>query len=72
MAQVKREIRRVIEAVDCGQTERGVGAVLFQGFNVLLKALETERRIKETEEIEARLEELEREIDLEHRRVGYG
>ena len=72
MAEVKREIRRVIEAVDSRQTERGIGAVLLQGFNVLLKALETERRIKETEEIGARLEELEREIDREHRRVGYG
>jgi hypothetical protein len=73
MAEVKREIRRVIEAVDCGQTERGVGAVLFQGFNVLLKAIETERRIREMEDIEARLEELEREMGHEeYERGAYG
>jgi len=59
MAEVKREIRRVIGAVDAGETERGVGAVLFQGFNTLLKAIEIERRIREQEELEGRLEALE-------------
>ena len=59
MAEVKREIRRVIEAVDKGETERGVGAVLFQGFNTLLKAVEVERKIVEQEELEGRLEALE-------------
>jgi hypothetical protein len=59
MAEVKREIRRVIEAVDSGKTERGVGAVLFQGFNTLLKAVETERRIVEQQELEERIRRLE-------------
>jgi hypothetical protein len=59
MAEVKREIRCVIEAVDAGETERGVGAVLFQGFNTLLKAVELERKVKEQEELEDRLEALE-------------
>jgi hypothetical protein len=59
MSEVKREIRRVIEAVDSGATERGVGAVLFQGFNTLLKAIEIERRIREAEEFEERLRRLE-------------
>jgi hypothetical protein len=58
MAEVKREIRCVIEAVDAGKTERGVGAVLFQGFNTLLKAVELERKVKEQEELEDRLEAL--------------
>jgi hypothetical protein len=39
--------------------ERGVGAVAFQGYNALLKAVETERRIREVEELETRLEVLE-------------
>src|SRR5919202_52041 len=56
MAEVKREIRRVIEDVDSKRTERGVGAVIFQGYNTLLKAIETERKIKEAEELEVRLE----------------
>jgi uncharacterized protein (DUF1501 family) len=59
MAELKREIRRVIEAVDSGETERGVGAVLFQGFNTLLKAVETERRIAEQEEVLERIAALE-------------
>jgi hypothetical protein len=59
MAEVKREIRRVIDAVDSGETERGVGAVLFQGFNTLLKAVAVERKIREEEELTERLEALE-------------
>ncbi len=59
MAEVKREIRRVIEAVGTGETERSVGAVLFQGFNTLLKAVEVERRIVEQQEVLERIEALE-------------
>jgi hypothetical protein len=50
----------VIGAVLGGRVERGVGAVVFQGYNALLKVVETERRVRETDEMEARLEELER------------
>jgi hypothetical protein len=42
-----------------GSLERSVGAVLLQGYNTLLKATETERRWYETQELEARIEELE-------------
>jgi len=44
-----------------GSVERGIAAVGFQGFNVLLKAVETERRVKETDELLERLERLETE-----------
>ena len=59
LAEIKRSIREVIEEVRDGSVERGVGAVVFQGFNSLLKAVETERRIKEAEELTARIEALE-------------
>jgi hypothetical protein len=59
LAEVKREIRRVIEGVLDGSIERGIGAVAFQGFNTLLKGVETERRIKEAAELEERLTRLE-------------
>jgi hypothetical protein len=59
LAEIKRSIRDVIEGVRGGALERSVGAVVFQGYNCLLKAVETERRIKETDELEARLEALE-------------
>ena len=60
MAEVKREIRRVIADVDSRRTERGVGAVIFQGYNTLLKAIETERKIRDQEELVERIERLER------------
>jgi hypothetical protein len=61
LVQIKREIRSVIGGVLTGHITRPVGAVAFQGFNALLKAIETERRIKETEELEERIEALEDE-----------
>jgi hypothetical protein len=60
LAKIKADIRTVIDDVLREETERGIGAVAFQGFNALLKALETERRIREAEELEARIEALER------------
>jgi hypothetical protein len=60
----------VIGEVNSGRTQRGVGAVLFQGFNTLLKAIETERRVRETEELEERIEALEQSRGEEGRRYG--
>jgi archaellum component FlaC len=48
----------VIEAVRTKALERATGAVVFQGYNTLLKALDTERRIRETEELAREVEEL--------------
>ncbi len=60
LSEIKREIRSVIADALSGKTQRGVAAVVFQGYNALLKAVEAERRIKETEEFEERLAALER------------
>jgi uncharacterized protein DUF5763 len=60
LATIKRELHAVIAGVLSGRVERGRGAVAFQGYNALLKAVETERRIRETEDLEARIEALER------------
>lgn len=59
LSEVKREIRTVISDVLEGRVERGVGAVVFQGYNTLLKAVEVDRRIREEEELLARIEQLE-------------
>jgi hypothetical protein len=59
LTSIKRDVRRVIDGVLRGDLERGVGAVLFQGFNTLLKAVETERKVRETDELIERLEALE-------------
>jgi hypothetical protein len=50
-----------------GKVERGVAAVVNQIINTRVRLLEVERKIKETEELEARLEALE---DVLQRRTG--
>ena len=75
LSETKREIRNVIEGVLDGSIERGKGAVAFQGFNALLKAVEVERRIREQEELEerlARLESLQQQSRPSTRRGGIG
>jgi hypothetical protein len=56
---LKKRISLVIEAVLEGSQDRGRAAVAIQGFNALKGVLELERKIKETEELEARIEALE-------------
>jgi uncharacterized protein YwlG (UPF0340 family) len=62
MHEIKSEIKAVIEAVQTGQLNRGVGAVVFQGYNTLLRAVEMERKVRELDELEERLEILESRI----------
>ena len=57
---LKRRISDVVDAVLEGSQDRGRAAVAIQGLNALRGAVELERKIKETEELEARLEDLER------------
>ena len=61
LSEVKRKISAVVSDVLEGRVERGVGAVVFQGYNTLLKAVQVEMRIKEAEEFEERLAALERD-----------
>ena len=60
---LKRRISDVVDAVLDGSQERGPAAVAIQGLNALRGALELERKVKETEELEARLEALEAQAD---------
>jgi hypothetical protein len=59
LSDLKRRISEVIEAVLEGSQDRGRAAVAIQGFNALRAALEQERKIKETENLEARIQALE-------------
>jgi hypothetical protein len=59
VAEIKKEIRGVIGGVLSGRVERSTGATMFMGFNVLLRAVEIARKIKEQDEVLARLEALE-------------
>jgi len=56
---LKKRISEVIDAVLEGSQDRGRAAVAIQGFNALKSVLELERKIKETDELEARIEALE-------------
>ena len=49
----------MIEAVRDGSLDRGTGAVVGGLYNTLLRALETERKWHEADELEQRLEALE-------------
>jgi hypothetical protein len=59
LSEIKRSIREAIDEVREGAVERGIGAVLFQGYNTLLKAVEVGRKLREQEELEERLQALE-------------
>ncbi len=73
LTEAKRDILDVIKGVREESIERPVGAVVFQGYNTLLKALDVERRWRETDELEARLEELEAALVRNSREGGgYG
>ena len=57
---LKRRVSDLIDDVLEGRQDRGRAAVAMQGFNALRGVLELERKVKETDELEARLEALER------------
>lgn len=56
---LKRRISEVIDDVLEGSQERGRAAVAIQGFNALRSTLELERKVRELDELEARIEALE-------------
>jgi len=60
---LKRRVSALIDAVLDGSQDRGRAAVAIQGFNALRGVLELERKIREVDELEARLEALERAND---------
>jgi hypothetical protein len=62
---LKRRISEVIDAVLDGSQDRGRAAVAIQGFNALRGVLELERKIREAEELEARLVALEEALGQE-------
>lgn len=59
IGDLKGRILQTVDAVLDGTLDRGRAAVGIQGLNALRAALELERKIKETEELEARIAELE-------------
>ena len=61
--ELKDELRSLIRKVKEGTMASGPASVITQLSNVLLRAIETERKIRETEDLEERLAALERGRD---------
>jgi hypothetical protein len=58
---IKAQLEDLTEQVLSGALETGRAAIANQLINTRLRAIELERKIKETDELEARLEALERD-----------
>ncbi len=56
---LKRQLQELTDDALAGRVERGVAAVCGQLLNVKLRAVELERKVKETDELEERIERLE-------------
>src|SRR5215210_2315239 len=56
---IKKRLSQLSNDVLTGNVDRGVGAVASQILNVYLRAVGMELKIKEVEELEGRLDELE-------------
>ena len=69
LAGMKAQLEDLAERVLSGELETGRAAVANQLINTRLRAVELERKIKETDEQEARLEALER---ARERRTRWG
>ncbi len=67
LAKLDKQLENLASNALEGKVERGVAAVVNQIINTRARLLEVERKIKETEELEARLEALE---DVLKRRTG--
>ncbi len=57
--KAKRRISELVEGTVNGTVDKGRASVAFQGLGILARFLELERRAKESEELEARIAELE-------------
>ena len=60
LAVLKAQLRSVADGVLSGIVEPKRGAVAVQALSALIRAIEQERKIKELEELEERLSDLER------------
>ena len=69
LVELKKNLSTLISNVLSGSVDRADAAVVGQLYNVKLRAIEQERKLRETEDLERRLEELEESLaDQPHRR----
>lgn len=63
----KQEVKSLIAAVENGGQDRADAAVMLQGYRVLKDLVELERKVRELDDFEARLAELEQANGKEKR-----
>ena len=69
LGQIKARVKSIARDVLEGRVDRGNAAVALQGYNVLLRAVETERKVLESVLLEERVIELETQLE---ERLSYG
>jgi hypothetical protein len=57
---VKTQLQEMANGVLTGEIDRAAASVAGQLLNIKLRAIEQERKLRETEDLEARIEALER------------
>jgi hypothetical protein len=60
LANVKAQLQSLADEVLAGEQDRSAAAVAGQLLNIKLRAIEVERKVKETDELAERIEALER------------
>jgi hypothetical protein len=63
ISDLKSQLETLAEAVLAATVEPKVGAVVTQILNARLKLIELERRIKETDELEAKIEQIQEALE---------
>ena len=69
---IKSKLKDLYDAVLEGRVDRSAAAVANQIANTQLRAVEVERRVREQDELESRLDELEGLLEEAEERIAYG
>jgi hypothetical protein len=72
LADIKRRLLELTDSVLDGEVDRGNAAVAGQLLNTLIRCCGLQLKVREVDELEARLEELESLLDRQKERGGYG
>ena len=72
VADIKRRLSELADGVLDRSVDKGVGAVTSQILNVYLRAVSIELKIKETDELEAKLDEMAAALERQERSSTYG
>jgi predicted RNA-binding Zn ribbon-like protein len=71
IGEVKQQLRDLVNDVLEGRVDKGTGSIVSQILGVWLRAVETERKIREQQEFTERLDELENVLERQNgRRYG--